>query len=249
MKVSSNRPVTNPYAVRRTGSTAHTSETSQRSGVSGAVPVEDTASVMGIPETEVTPKVRDAIMSLMAEVDRLRIDLAHARKRIDELENLADQDPLVPLYNRRAFLRELGRIMAFSERYEVQASLLYFDLNGFKDINDTHGHAAGDALLAHIAALMVSHVRESDVVARIGGDEFGVILARAPADAAAQKAKELADLVAATPLTWKGKALGVTLSFGVYSFQKGESADDVLANADRAMYERKKKAARPRKEI
>src|ERR1700712_1291455 len=142
-------------------------------GADGVLPA---ANVLGIPEAEFTPRVRDAIMGLMGEVDNLRRELSQTRARLDEAEKTADQDHLLPLLNRRAFVRELTRYIAFSGRYNTPASLIYFDMNHLKRINDTYGHAAGDAALKHFAETLLGHVRDSDCVGRLGGDEFGVLL-------------------------------------------------------------------------
>ena len=113
--------------------------------------------VLGIPEAEFTPRVRDAIMGLMGEVDILRRELNQTRARLEEAGKAADQDQLLPLFNRRAFVRELTRYIAFAGRYGTPASLIYFDLDGFKAVNDTYGHAAGDAVLAHFADVLLAH--------------------------------------------------------------------------------------------
>ena len=97
-----------------------------------ARPINDSVSIMGIPEAELTPKVRDALMSLMAEVEAMRRDLREARDRLENLERLADRDPLIPVANRRAFVRELTRTMSHSERYGHASSVVYIDLNDFK---------------------------------------------------------------------------------------------------------------------
>jgi PleD family two-component response regulator len=89
------------------------------------------SAVSGIPESEFTPRVRDAIMRLMEEVDRLRVELQGTKRRLEELETMADQDALLPILNRRAFVREMSRIMSFADRYQLPASLLYFDLDHF----------------------------------------------------------------------------------------------------------------------
>jgi len=143
---------------------------------------------MGVGAGELTPKVRDALMQLMAEVDSLRRELEQIRARIEYLERLADQDSLAPVANRRAFVRELTRIMAVSARYDVPASVVYFDVNGLKEINDTHGHAAGDAILMRVADVLIENLRESDVVGRLGGDGFAVILAQGDEAAGADRA-------------------------------------------------------------
>ena len=93
-----------------------------------------------------------AVMQLAAEVDRLQADLAAARAKVAELEAKADVDPLLDIFNRRGFERELKRTLAYVKRYGTQAALVYLDLDGFKPVNDTHGHAAGDAVLTTVAA-------------------------------------------------------------------------------------------------
>ena len=199
----------------------------------------DTLSIMDIPPNELTPKVREAIMTLMAEVDHLRQEIEEQRARVSNLERLADQDPLTPLVNRRAFVRELSRIVSFSERYGTPASLVFFGMNGLKAINDTYGHAAGDAALQRVAVLLMDNIRESDLVGRLGGDEFGVLLAHADEAAAMEKAHQLIDTIEAQPLVWEGAEIPVTLAYGSYTFKGGEDANATIAAADKAMYARK----------
>ncbi len=196
----------------------------------------DEATIMGIPASELTPKVRAAIDELLTEVQSLRDELDQARRRMDHLERLADQDPLTPVMNRRAFVREMSRIMAFAERYGAVSAVLYFDVNGLKEINDTHGHAAGDAVLSHVAETLVANIRSSDVVGRLGGDEFGVILARADSEEAVTKAQILAAAISAAPLLWEGLQFDVNVAYGAHSLVAGQEANDALKAADRAMY-------------
>ena len=202
-------------------------------------PIADTASVLGIPDAELTEKVRAAIMRLMEEVETLRRELEQSRQRITYLEQLADQDALAPIANRRAFVRELSRIMAFAERYDTESSVIYFDVNGLKPINDTHGHSAGDATLMRIADVLVENVRESDVVGRLGGDEFAVILSQAGETTALEKAASLVQTIENSPLNWNGAEIAIHVSYGVYTFRGGDTAGEALAAADRAMYENK----------
>lgn len=211
-------------------------------------PLSDIAAIIDVPEAEFTPKVRTAIMALMAEVDKLRRDLQQKEARIAHLEQLADQDPLTPVSNRRAFVRELTRMMSFADRYDTVSSLIYFDLNALKPINDTYGHAAGDAVIAHVAAVLVQNVRESDVVGRLGGDEFGVLLPYTDEGGAMEKAVVLADAVAAQPVDWNGVMIPTSVSWGVHTFRSGSSgvhqaldaAAQAIEAADRAMYAQKK---------
>ena len=207
----------------------------------GIEPVDPVpASVLGIPEAEFTPRVRDAIMSLMSEVDNLRRELGDTRKRLDEVEKTADQDGLLPLLNRRAFVRELTRYIAFTGRYNTPASLIYFDLNHMKKVNDTHGHAAGDEVLKHFSEVLQAHVRDSDSVGRLGGDEFGVLLSHAKQDQALKKADTLAEALQKKPVTWKGQQIDVSFAYGAFELKAGDNADIAMARADEAMYAQKR---------
>lgn len=207
---------------------------------SGAHQVADTAEVLGIPANELTPKVRAAIMGLMAEVARLREELTRNKGRIDHLEKLADQDSLLPIHNRRAFVRELTRAISMTERYGTPSSVVYFDVNGMKRINDTLGHGAGDVALHRVADRLRTSIRESDVVGRLGGDEFGVILFSADEAAAHTKAATLAEAVESDPLVYDEAVIKLTVTFGTYTFSGKEDAVQVLAAADEAMYARKR---------
>ncbi len=238
MKIGEPRPINRMSNLSRAGSASPASAADSASDNVRAI--SDTVSVMGIPKEEMTPKVRDAIMTLMQEVDSLRRDLDTAKRRMDELESLADRDTLTPVANRRAFVREMTRMISFAERYDVPSSLIFVDVNDLKVINDTHGHAAGDAALQHVAATLQENVRDSDVVGRLGGDEFGVILANAQEDIALQKAGHLADKIGSTPFTWQGRELRVSVAHGAYSFRAGIDASRALEEADREMYARKK---------
>ena len=199
-----------------------------------------TASVLGIPESEFTPRVRDAIMTLMSEVDSLRRELHQTRERLDEAEKTADQDHLLPVLNRRAFVRELSRHMSFASRYGMPASLIYFDLDGFKFVNDTHGHAAGDAVLAHVADIMLASVRDSDIVGRLGGDEFGILLNHANQEQAHKKAESLAETLNVRPTVWQGRTIPIGFSYGAFELRQGDDATMVMARADEAMYAQKR---------
>lgn len=244
MKISGNRPGSVSGA---SGVSAYVSVQKATAGADAAAaraPAE-VASVLGIPESEFTPRVRDAIMTLMGEVGRLRGELEQMRSQIEAVQALADQDSLVPLLNRRAFVREMSRILDFGERYDLTASLVYFDLDGFKQVNDTFGHAAGDAVLRHVATILTDNVRESDVIGRLGGDEFGLIMAKADREAAERKAAFLAAELASKPFEWNGQAIALSMAHGVHVFRKGENVDGAMENADRAMYNAKG-TARPK---
>ena len=217
---------------------------SAAAAVNPAAAPQDTASVMGIPEAEFTPKVRAAITALMEEVAALRKELAQTNTRIKHLERLADEDSLAPVANRRAFVRELSRMMSFAERYATSSAVVYLDIDGMKAINDTYGHGAGDAALTHVAEVLTQHIRESDVVGRLGGDEFGIILAHADQPLADEKAASLAQAIADAPFTWQGRKLNLTVSYGAHAFMGGNDPADALDAADKEMYARKRGAVK-----
>ena len=183
---------------------------------------------------------RSAIMRLLEEISYLRSEIEANNQRIEELETLADRDPLAPVVNRRAFVRELERVKAYGERYGNTASLIYLDLNGMKAINDQFGHAAGDQALLSVAEALVANVRSSDLVGRLGGDEFGVILSRADRKAAEEKAQILLRLVADLEVKCDGNTIPVSLTYGTVELAAHQNAEAALAAADGAMYEHKK---------
>jgi len=238
MKVLDSTSIRATSAVQRTAAPRAVSRSAEATNVR---PIADTTEVMGIPESEFTPKVREAIMKLMAGVDSLRRELHVSSKRIENLEKLADTDSLTPVPNRRAFVRELSRMMSFAERYNTPASVVFFDLDGLKQINDAHGHAAGDAAIVHVAQTLSANIRDSDFVGRLGGDEFGVILPYADQATAAAKGATLAQAVAAHKLDWKGQQITVTVSYGAQGVMPGMDAAGALDAADRAMYAQKRR--------
>jgi len=182
---------------------------------------------------------RAGVRRLAAEVDALTVQLEASRARIADLESRVDVDPLTDILNRRGFERELARSLAYVKRYRATAALVYLDLDHFKPVNDRHGHAAGDAVLKTIAALLVRHVRASDVVARLGGDEFVLLLWNVDAATAAAKAASLEAAVYSTAVQWAASSLVVGASAGVAMLGPLDSPADVIASADAAMYARK----------
>jgi len=237
MEIRDTRSTSRVSALRRTDALSRAAATSADAGVARPL---DPVEITGIPEAEQTPRVRQAMMALLAEIDQLRRDLTDARGRIDFLERLADEDPLIPIANRRAFLREVTRMIGFGQRYGTPASIVYIDVDRLKAINDAYGHAAGDAALMLVSRTLVEQVRNTDVVARLGGDEFGVLMVQADRATAETKAGQLADAIRQKPLSWQGRALALDIAYGVHCFAGNDNAGDALEAADQAMYARKR---------
>ncbi len=178
----------------------------------------------------------DVIRQLADENDGLKAALENLRARLEELERLADTDTLLPLPNRRAFLRELERVLHQAARHKTPAAVLYVDVNGLKAINDCHGHQAGDAVLLHVARVLKASLRAGDMVARIGGDEFGLILDHLDEKAARAKGDVLATTVAAEPVDLGRASIRVSVTAGLTMVRAGDDVETVLARADAAMY-------------
>ena len=179
------------------------------------------------------------VARLLREVEALRLELKGMGRKLAAAERLADRDVLTPLLNRRAFVREVQRAIALTRRHKTPASVIYFDMDGFKAINDQYGHAGGDAALMSVAKRLLEGVREEDMVGRIGGDEFAVLLAHADVAQATAKAISLAELVSDRPVDADGRAFAVKVTFGVRQIDAVDSAEQALAEADAAMYLRK----------
>jgi diguanylate cyclase (GGDEF)-like protein len=195
-----------------------------------------------MPLGRADPKpVLDETAALRAEIDSLKARLLAA-------EMLAERDPLTGVLNRRGFMRALDAAISSAERYGQPAAVVFIDLDGFKAVNDGFGHAAGDQVLRHVGRVLSSNVRDSDSVGRLGGDEFGVILARATPEEAARKGEALAELVTETPCLYAGVAHRIGASAGVRPLMMAQNAEDALAAADEAMYA-EKRARRLRKGI
>jgi diguanylate cyclase (GGDEF)-like protein len=212
---------------------------SVQSGLTPA-PTVDEVSFLGLGPDDLSPAVQAALTGLLTEVDELRKEVGRLKSRLMEAEDLADRDGLTPILNRRAFMRELHRVLTFSQRYGGPASLVYFDLDGFKAVNDRFGHAAGDVALQTVAERLKANVRESDVVARIGGDEFGVILVQADLSAALAKAASLAAQIEGEPVVCGEWLAPLKVTYGVRQIEPGVSAEQALAEADAQMYARKR---------
>lgn len=180
---------------------------------------------------------------LHAEIARLRAEAAALTARAERAEALADHDVLTPVLNRRGFMTVLARNLAYCRRHGVEAALLYLDLDGFKAINDSRGHAAGDAALIAVAELLLANVRESDAVGRMGGDEFTVVLMNAGAEEGREKARRLNAALAGEGFVWEGERLPLGGSFGVRAYADQADAEVWLAEADAAMWLRKKAGA------
>jgi diguanylate cyclase (GGDEF)-like protein/PAS domain S-box-containing protein len=163
------------------------------------------------------------------------IDVTERRRLEQSLRHLADHDDLTGLINRRRFQEDLERHLAECRRYGMAGALLVLDLDGFKAVNDNHGHSAGDQVLRGVAEALRSRLRESDIVARLGGDEFAVLLPRETPEAADRVCQALQEGIRAEVPTPGGRRIEVSVGFAPF-VQDVQSVDDMLAAADASMY-------------
>ena len=174
--------------------------------------------------------------ALLAEIERLRSEIALLEDRVSHLDQLAHRDALVDLPNRRSFLASLEGLIARVERYGGPAAMLFVDLDGLKRINDKFGHMAGDQALLQVAQMLVTSVRKSDFVARIGGDEFGILLERADERGAWEMALRIVETVVGAQFCVDGTCLPLSVAVGVGAIQAGDSPQSVIDRADKEMY-------------
>lgn len=168
-------------------------------------------------------------------------DVSQIEEMAQQLSWQASHDPLTGLVNRREFERRLAELVASARADAPQHALLYLDLDNFKSVNDTCGHAAGDELLRQLTTVMQAHMRGSDTLARLGGDEFGVLLKSCPLEQAVRIANGMREAVREFRFVWQDKTFGVGVSAGLVGIDGHDSVDGVLAAADRICDEAKTK--------
>lgn len=178
----------------------------------------------------------ESYSAVVEQRNKLRREVHFLRQRIFDLERLADTDPLLPIHNRRAFMREISRALSAHERYNSISTIIYFDVDRLKHINDKWGHVFGDRALLHVAEALSSGVRNSDMAARIGGDEFAVLLFQVDESAARKKAERLAEAISAHEISVPGGHFNISVTFGVRELDPSQTAESILAVADERMY-------------
>lgn len=169
-------------------------------------------------------------------IDELRRANAALRLRLADAERVADSDLLTPLANRRCMIREIDRAIGQVARHAGAAAVLFCDMNNLKHINDAFGHAAGDAALLHVADVLRAETRSGDLVGRIGGDEFAVLLMQADQTVAGLAADRIGAALAARQLIHRGHLIRVGLAIGAATIGPHDIAETVLDRADSAMY-------------
>lgn len=180
--------------------------------------------------------IEDQLRAVRRERDTLRRENRVLKIAVAELERVSERDTLTPLFNRRYFLTAIHQRIARFERHAERAAVVFADVNQLKYINDSLGHAAGDFALLEIANRLLASIRSTDVAARIGGDEFGLILDQSSEAGARAQMDRLADVLSAAPAVYDGQEIPLSACFGVAMLEPDMNESDLLAAADRDMY-------------
>lgn len=214
--------------------------------ISGSKEGHDVASLMRrdrhalLVEATFAP-IQDELRQSIGAVVTFR-NVTRAKRRTDELAYHASHDALTGVANRRAFEAQLQRAVESASRQGRRHSLLFLDMDRFKAVNDSAGHAAGDALLRQLAVLLKKHLRDRDMLARLGGDEFAVLLDNTLPEHADVVAERLRDAVAGFRFTWQGEVFGLGVSIGQVNFNDGAmTLRELMNRADKMCYVAKSK--------
>jgi diguanylate cyclase (GGDEF)-like protein len=193
-------------------------------------------------ESTAIMKIAELAHTLVAEVsDHLKAQ----DQRIAELEALATTDELTQILNRRGFETQLDHELSIARRHGVGGVMIFVDLDEFKPINDTYGHAAGDEVLKTASIILQGQIRETDYVGRLGGDEFAILLPRSNKRNGMRRAQELDKKLNNAYASWNGIQIPIKASCGIHMYTSRAQLDELLASADKEMYkikmERKEK--------
>lgn len=210
----------------------------------------DLVTAIGLNPDALPRNVRAAVEALAGEVLSLREDRARLRHELENAAHLADRDTLCPIFNRRAFEREVTREISLAERYGTPLCLIFIDLDRFKLINDRFGHATGDRVIQHVAQTLLDNVRQSDIVGRLGGDEFGIVLTHAELSDAQAKALSLEVIISSLTVRdaeeTQIESVQLGASCGTVQWQRGRDAASLIGEADETMFRRKNEKKRAR---
>ncbi|MEO9468196.1 GGDEF domain-containing protein [Parasphingorhabdus sp.] len=168
--------------------------------------------------------------------EELQNEIRHLESRLQEMEQMAHHDVLTGLPNRRHFIKALENRVTRCLRYGDTSALLFLDVNNLKKINDAHGHGAGDLILAHLAQLLRTYIRQSDLAARIGGDEFAMLLDNLDADHVENKIAFLLERFASAHVQHESEQIPLRVAIGYCFVGPRDTVTELLSRADAAMY-------------
>ena len=193
----------------------------------------DISAFHDVGDEDLTPPARQAMMELVTEVAKLRQEITRNRRRITYLTELADQDSLAPVFNRRAFVRELAHAQFLVKEFQSDNTLVFLVVENLQAINHEHGHGAGDAAVEHAGDVILRQIGDSDVVGRLGGAEFAVVLIGEHGEAAETRARALAKAIENQKLHWHGVEIALEVGLALHPLDIEEDAGEALDSADR----------------
>jgi diguanylate cyclase (GGDEF)-like protein len=176
------------------------------------------------------------VLLAMAEAEKR---ITRQENRIKYLESLSVTDELTQLLNRRGFLMQFRYSLSISRRTKTGGALMILDLDGFKNINDSYGHAAGDNVLEYLGSCLSTNVRDTDFVGRIGGDEFSILMPGATRKTVTSRITRIHNAINKLHFPWNDKNLSIKASIGRYDYGSAEKEQDILDYADANMYKQK----------
>jgi diguanylate cyclase (GGDEF)-like protein len=191
-------------------------------------------------QTSIVGDELDLLSQLREENALLRAAMAEMRGRLEEMERASERDALTGLPNRPSFMRALDRVVSNANRHGTPGALLYLDIDGLEAINARHGQIAGDAALIHVGKLLQDLVRTTDFAARVGGDEFGIILDHLDQESAIETAERIGRCIESTPLDLGGGSVKLRASIGIATILRGDTVEEVSRRGELTM--RKAKA-------
>ncbi len=225
-----------PEGQPRRGGSGGDSDAGRQPGATRSI--TDKVTVMGIPAGMLTPEVHQAIDTLMEKTEHLSQALEWTRDERANLQKLADSHGFLPVLNRRAFVRELGKVLAQSEHLAAPASLLRLHLTNGATIRREHGRRALDQALAQVCGALAEKLHPTDVVGSLGGDDFGVVLLAADVEGAVAKGAAVAEAVRRRPFHWQGEDIVLDVASAARVLEPGADAEEILAAADQDLIPR-----------
>ena len=189
------------------------------------------------PSTD--PEINTTLQFALLAMEEAEKRIKRQEIRIKHLESLAVTDELTQLLNRRGFLQQFQYSLSISRRSNTGGSLMVLDLDKFKQINDTYGHSAGDDVLQNVVISISKVVRESDIVGRIGGDEFSILMPGASPVTVMKRISQIHSAISDINFPWNYKNITIRSSIGRYDYQADENEQEILNLADTNMYEQK----------
>ena len=192
------------------------------------------------PSTSMQTSTEELLKSAYKMLEHAERDLSEKDQRIKALENIITTDELTRLMNRRGFFAAFKGELDRTNRQNNKGGLLIMvDLDHFKTINDTFGHLAGDEALKTVGAYLLSTVRDMDLAARVGGDEFIILFSNTSIEASLERARQLGEELNTLTFEWEGTTIKIQASLGLKEYKQGDTIEGIIKEADKGMYENK----------